>query len=376
MPWTTHVIVGGGLAGAQGGRDAARGGLRRAASSWSADEPEAPYERPPLSKELPARAATSARKPACTTPAGTTEHDVELRTGVRAAGLDPAGRTAVELDTGEELPYDRLLLATGSSPRRLPLPGADLDGVPLPAHAAPTPTGCGPSSPPAAAGWSSSARAGSGSRWPPRPAATATRSRSSSRSPRRCSGARPGDGRGVRRLHREHGVDLRTGTGVRELRGDRGRVRGRGHRRRHRARPPTSSSSASARTPTPRSPRPPASRSTTASSPTPRLRTSAPGRVRRRRRRAAPSTRCYGRHVRVEHWANALQRRPGRGPVDARPGGLLRPGAVLLHRPVRPRHGVLGARPAAGDAVVTRGDVGRPGVHRVLARRRPGAWPA
>ena len=59
-----------------------------------------------------------------------------------------------------------------------------------------------------------------------------------------------------------------------------------------------------------------------------------------------------GRHVRVEHWANALQRRPGRREVHARPGRVLRPGAVLLQRPVRPRHGVL--RPAVARHATTR----------------------
>ncbi|TDO46882.1 NAD/ferredoxin-dependent reductase-like protein [Kribbella sp. VKM Ac-2527] len=53
---------------------------------------------------------------------------MELRLGRRATLLD-RGAHEVELDTGERVGYAKLLLATGSSPRRLRLPGADLDGV-------------------------------------------------------------------------------------------------------------------------------------------------------------------------------------------------------------------------------------------------------
>src|SRR5690606_40823785 len=56
------------------------------------------------------------------------EHDVELLTGTEATALD-LGARSVMLDDGRSLPYDRLLLATGSDPRRIPLPGVDLDGV-------------------------------------------------------------------------------------------------------------------------------------------------------------------------------------------------------------------------------------------------------
>ena len=57
------------------------------------------------------------------------EHDVELRTGVRATRLDPAGHT-VELDGGERLPYRAA--AAGhrrGAPPAAACPGADLDGV-------------------------------------------------------------------------------------------------------------------------------------------------------------------------------------------------------------------------------------------------------
>ena len=53
-----------------------------------------------------------------------------------------------------------------------------------------------------------------------------------------------------------------------------------------------------------------------------------------------------GRHIRVEHWANARRQGRDRREVDARPGRRVRPAAVLLQRPVRPRHGVHGLRRA------------------------------
>ncbi|MBN9084916.1 MAG: hypothetical protein BGP04_05885 [Rhizobiales bacterium 62-17] len=57
-----------------------------------------------------------------------TEQDIALRTGITATRIDTAG-SRLELSTGESLHYDRLVLATGSSAMRLPLPGSHLEGV-------------------------------------------------------------------------------------------------------------------------------------------------------------------------------------------------------------------------------------------------------
>jgi 3-phenylpropionate/trans-cinnamate dioxygenase ferredoxin reductase subunit len=56
------------------------------------------------------------------------EHDIELRLGRSGVSLDTSSNE-LALDGGERLRYDRLLLATGAEPRRLPIPGAELDGV-------------------------------------------------------------------------------------------------------------------------------------------------------------------------------------------------------------------------------------------------------
>ncbi|WP_406864948.1 FAD-dependent oxidoreductase [Streptomyces sp. HUAS MG47] len=111
-----YVVVGAGVAGAAAA-------LTLRAEGYTGDlvligeEPELPYRRPPLSKDV----LTGAQAPARTLlrPAGTwAEQGIELRTGRAVTELRPAERTIV-LDDGEELPYARLLLATGGRPRGL-----------------------------------------------------------------------------------------------------------------------------------------------------------------------------------------------------------------------------------------------------------------
>jgi 3-phenylpropionate/trans-cinnamate dioxygenase ferredoxin reductase subunit len=122
----TIVIVGAGQAAAQAvdslHRDGYRGRL-----VLIGDEPYLPYQRPPLSKKFLAGELPLERlavKPA----AFYDTAGVTLRIGARAEGLDLAGR-GVLLADGERIGYDRLLLATGSSPRKVAVPGHDLVGV-------------------------------------------------------------------------------------------------------------------------------------------------------------------------------------------------------------------------------------------------------
>ncbi|MFI6935247.1 NAD(P)/FAD-dependent oxidoreductase [Streptomyces sp. NPDC050287] len=86
------------------------------------DEPLAPYDRPPLSKQLLAAVWESGRL-ALRTPDDLTALGLDLRLGVAATGLRRADRT-VELADGSEVPYDGLIVATGVRPRRLPGEGA------------------------------------------------------------------------------------------------------------------------------------------------------------------------------------------------------------------------------------------------------------
>ncbi|MGH2660957.1 MAG: NAD(P)/FAD-dependent oxidoreductase [Actinomycetota bacterium] len=90
------------------------------------EEPLAPYERPPLSKEY-LRGETS--EPAYIRPPEWWEqNEVEARFGERAERIDFADRSVV-LASGERISFDSLLIATGSRNRRLPLPGIELPGV-------------------------------------------------------------------------------------------------------------------------------------------------------------------------------------------------------------------------------------------------------
>lgn len=120
------VIVGGGLAGANAAQTLREEGFTGSVVMVCA-EPERPYERPPLSKAYLTAAAD--RESVFVHPADWyAQHDVQLLTGVRATALDPAARTLATAD-GQRLSYTKLLLATGSTPRSLPVPGAELDGV-------------------------------------------------------------------------------------------------------------------------------------------------------------------------------------------------------------------------------------------------------
>jgi 3-phenylpropionate/trans-cinnamate dioxygenase ferredoxin reductase component len=105
------LIVGGGLA-AQRAAETLRARDHRGPIRVVCGEPIAPYDRPPLSKELRAEPFRP--------PDWYAEHDVELLLGRRAARLDVAARR-VELEDGVELVYDDLIVATGARPRRLPM---------------------------------------------------------------------------------------------------------------------------------------------------------------------------------------------------------------------------------------------------------------
>jgi 3-phenylpropionate/trans-cinnamate dioxygenase ferredoxin reductase subunit len=124
----TFVIVGGGLAGAKAAQALRDEGFDGRVVLIG-EEDVAPYERPPLSKDY--LRGDAGREAIWAQEEGWYEaHDVELRTGTRVAGLALAASEVV-LDGGDRVGFDRLLLATGSAARRLPVPGAELDGVHL-----------------------------------------------------------------------------------------------------------------------------------------------------------------------------------------------------------------------------------------------------
>jgi 3-phenylpropionate/trans-cinnamate dioxygenase ferredoxin reductase subunit len=114
---TTFVIVGGGLAGAKAA-EALRDQGFVGDIVLVADESDRPYERPPLSKDY---LAGKAERDSVFVHSESwyAENNVDLRRGVAATAIDRAAHE-VKLADGTTVKYDKLLLATGSSPRQLP----------------------------------------------------------------------------------------------------------------------------------------------------------------------------------------------------------------------------------------------------------------
>jgi 3-phenylpropionate/trans-cinnamate dioxygenase ferredoxin reductase component len=126
MTKQTFVIVGAGLAGAKAAQELRERGFDGRVVLVGA-EPERPYERPPLSKDY--LRGESEREKAYVHPAGFyEEQEIDLETGSAVTAIDPGG-SRVLLEDNRELAYDRLLLTMGAEPRRLPIPGAELDGI-------------------------------------------------------------------------------------------------------------------------------------------------------------------------------------------------------------------------------------------------------
>ena len=341
------VVVGGGLAARQGRRGAPRRRATTATSPLVGAEPHLPYERPPLSKGLLlgtdepdsvfVHDAGVVRRPAassCGTGAEVTGLDLDRAPGHRRRrprspttgccwppGPRPAGSRLAD-GSGAPVAYlrtldDSLALASTSA-RRLR---------------------------------DRSAAAGSGSRSPRRPGPPAATSPWSSRRPAPARRPRAGGrDRSFADLHREHGVDLRLGATVDAIEPDGdgavGPARGRQRRR-----PPTWSWSASGADPRRPRPEPPGLAVDHGVLVDARL---------------APATRTcsppatspthdhpvLGRRIRVEHWDTAIDQGTHAAARTAGRRRAVQPAAVLLHRPVRPRHGVR--RPRRARRATTR----------------------
>jgi 3-phenylpropionate/trans-cinnamate dioxygenase ferredoxin reductase subunit len=122
----TYVIVGAGQAGAKAAEALRAEGFAGPVVLLGA-ETERPYERPPLSKGY---LLGQAERDSIYVHSADwyDEQDVDLRLGAAVTAIDPAAHE-VSLAAGGRVGYAKLLLATGSAPRRLAVPGADLEGV-------------------------------------------------------------------------------------------------------------------------------------------------------------------------------------------------------------------------------------------------------
>jgi 3-phenylpropionate/trans-cinnamate dioxygenase ferredoxin reductase subunit len=120
------IIIGAGQAGGETAQRLRQGGFE-GEITLIGEEPAAPYQRPPLSKAYLKGDLDIDRlmlRPASMY----AEERIALLTKTRAVWIDRANRK-VRVEGGRELPYDALVLATGAKPRKLPLVGADLEGV-------------------------------------------------------------------------------------------------------------------------------------------------------------------------------------------------------------------------------------------------------
>jgi len=221
---SAYVIVGASLAGAKAAETLRQEGFGGPVVLIG-DETERPYERPPLSKDY--LLGKAERESIYVHPESWyADNGVELRLGVPVTGIDPAAHE-VELADGSRLGYARLLLATGSSPRRLPVPGADADGVLYLRRVA-------DSDQIKAAFQTASRIAVIGAGWIGLETAAAARAAGVEVTILEAAGLPllrvlgPEVAQVFAGLHREHGVDLRFGVQVSEIAGQGGRAADRG----------------------------------------------------------------------------------------------------------------------------------------------------
>jgi len=126
MSKQTFMIVGASLAGGKAAGELREQGFDGRIVLIGAED-ERPYERPPLTKDY-LRGESEREKAYVHTADFYEKHDIDLLTGATVTGID-AGSSRVTLEDGRELDYDKLLLTTGAEPRRISVPGSELEGV-------------------------------------------------------------------------------------------------------------------------------------------------------------------------------------------------------------------------------------------------------
>jgi 3-phenylpropionate/trans-cinnamate dioxygenase ferredoxin reductase component len=120
------AIIGAGQAGGQAAYSLRQAGFE-GAITLVGDEPAPPYQRPPLSKAY-LKGELEAERLFLKPLEYYAEHKVDLITSNAAKKIDLANRQ-IDMASGSAIPWDKLVIATGARPRKLPVPGADLDGI-------------------------------------------------------------------------------------------------------------------------------------------------------------------------------------------------------------------------------------------------------
>jgi 3-phenylpropionate/trans-cinnamate dioxygenase ferredoxin reductase subunit len=125
MP-SAYVVIGASLAGATAALTLREEGANGTVTLIGAEH-EPPYERPPLSKAY-LRGEVPFDKALVRPSAFYAEHSIDTVFGTRATRIDPSARF-VELEDHRRVPFDALLIATGGRNRRISIPGSDLEGI-------------------------------------------------------------------------------------------------------------------------------------------------------------------------------------------------------------------------------------------------------
>ncbi len=122
-----YVILGGGMVAGYCAKELVERGLKPGELTILSQDTALPYERPPLSKGF--LAGKESEEGIRINPESFyREHEIAVKLGTAAARVDP-GRKAIHLQSGEELRFEKLVIATGARVHTLDVPGSDLPGV-------------------------------------------------------------------------------------------------------------------------------------------------------------------------------------------------------------------------------------------------------
>lgn len=127
MKTTQYLMLGGGMVAGYAAKQLVESGLKPGQLTILSADSSIPYERPPLSKGFLAGKDTEAS--IFISPEDFYRgHEIELKLGSEVAGVDPASKS-VHLRSGEEIGFEKLVIATGARVRTLDIPGHNLAGV-------------------------------------------------------------------------------------------------------------------------------------------------------------------------------------------------------------------------------------------------------
>lgn len=122
-----NVILGGGMAAGYCAKELVERGLKPGELTIVSEDTAVPYERPPLSKGFLA-GKDSEESIRINAETFYREHEIDLKLGTPVSGVDPVRKT-IHLKSGSELPFEKLLIATGSRVRTLNVAGAEMPGL-------------------------------------------------------------------------------------------------------------------------------------------------------------------------------------------------------------------------------------------------------